>query len=293
MDKIVAFFMAIISFFMNLFGITPVKYDKYTDLSYGSSNQQIYDLYLPKKDKDDVALILYIHGGSWTGGDKSNYNDFCKATTGNYGYASATINYRLLNSQGTVTYKDMLEDIDLAVNDIIDTAASKGTEITQIAVAGASAGGHLALLYTYTQYKNTRVPISFCISKVGPTDFTDTAFFGADMDHSFDRYALISSLIGETVTAENFPLKYLSLKAASPVTYVTSDVPPTLMAYGKKDTLVPLSNGTKLLNALETAGVPCDFYAFPNSGHDLSDDPDMSDAYINAIASYAKTYFGY
>lgn len=293
MDKIIAFFMAIISFFMNLFGITPVKYDKYTNLSYGSDKNQVLDLYLPKEDKDDVALMLYIHGGSWTGGDKSSYNDFCKNTTGTYGYASATMNYRLLTSNGNVTYKDMLDDIDSAINYIVDTAAEKGTEITQIGVAGASAGGHLALLYSYTRYNQSRLPIKFCVSKVGPTNFTDPAFFAENMDNSFDRYALISALIGKTVTADNFNSMKASLSAASPVYYVTSDVPPTLMAYGQKDTLVPFSNGTELHMALKKAGVPCDFYDFPNSGHDLMDDSSVSDAYIGAIVDYAKTYFGY
>lgn len=293
MDKIIAFFMAIIAFFMNLFGITPVKYDKYTNIRYGNDSQQVFDLYLPKEDKDDVALILYIHGGSWTGGDKSAYNGFCKSTTGNYGYASATMNYRVLNSGGEITYKDMIDDIDAALKYIISTAAEKGTEITQVAVAGASAGGHLALLYTYTHYDKTAVPIKFCISKVGPTDFTDTTFFAADMDHSFDRYALISALIGENVTEDNFSALTTSLKAASPVSYVTADVPPTLMAYGRLDTLVPFSNGTRLRDALQSCGVPCDFYEFPNSGHDLSGDQSVSDAYINEIVNYARTYFGY
>ncbi len=293
MDKIIAFFMAIITFFMNLFGISPVKYDKYTNLSYGSHQNQVLDLYLPQDDKDDVALMLYIHGGSWNGGDKSAYNDFCKTTTGNYGYASATMNYRLLTTKGDVTYKNMLDDIDSAITYIINTAAEKGAEITQIGIAGASAGGHLALLYAYTHYNQSKVPIKFCVSKVGPSDFTDTAFFAENMDNSFDRYALISALIGETVTKDNFTTMTASLSAASPLSHVTSDVPPTLMAYGQKDTLVPFSNGTALHNALKTAGVPCDFYDFPNSGHDLMDDPSVSDAYVGAIADYAKTYFGY
>lgn len=293
MDKIIAFFMAIITFFMNLFGISQVKYDKYTDLSYGSNSSQVLDLYLPKNDKDDVGLILYIHGGSWTGGDKSAYNDFCKNTTGTYGYASATMNYRLLSTKGDITYKDMLDDIDTAINFIIDTAASKGTEITKLAIAGASAGGHLALLYTYTHYTQTRVPVEFCVSKVGPADFTDPAFFAENMDNSFDRYTLVSYLIGETVTADNFAEKTDALNAASPISYVTPDVPPTLMAYGVKDMLVPYSNGTALYDALKTAGVPCDFHSFPNSGHELMDDPDVSDAYIDDILNYAHTYFGY
>lgn len=293
MDRIIAFFMALIAFFANLFGITPVRYDKFTNLSYGSDRQQTLDLYLPRGGGNDAALLLYIHGGSWTGGDKSAYNDFCKQTTGTYGYASATMNYRLLSGKGDITYRDMLADIDAAVNFILETAQAKGTKITQLAVAGSSAGGHLALLYAYTYNAKAKAPIRFCISQVGPTNLSDPAFFGKDMDHSFDRYALVSSLIGEKVTADNFSSMTGALTAASPLSYVSPNVPPTLMAYGEKDTLVPFSNGTDLYHALTAAGVPCDFYDFPNSGHDLTNDPAVSDQFVAKIADYAKTYFAY
>lgn len=65
------------------------------------------------------------------------------------------------------------------------------------------------------------------------------------------------------------------------------------MAYGKRDRLVPFSNGETLYATLTANNVPCDFYVFPNSGHDLLDDPEVSDVYVAEILNYAKTYFGY
>ena len=40
------------------------------DISYGDRESNKYDLYLPAAKKDHYALILHIHGGGFTAGDK-------------------------------------------------------------------------------------------------------------------------------------------------------------------------------------------------------------------------------
>ena len=64
---------------------------KYLDVSYGKRPHNIYDLFHPKDadKKDSLALILYVHGGSWVGGDKdcserydSTLTFYCKSYFG-------------------------------------------------------------------------------------------------------------------------------------------------------------------------------------------------------------------
>ena len=41
-----------------------------TDISYGDSDSNKYDLYLPTGVKENYSLILHIHGGGFSAGDK-------------------------------------------------------------------------------------------------------------------------------------------------------------------------------------------------------------------------------
>ena len=48
---------------------------KLEDVSYGESNAQKVDIYLPRSNKSKcTAVVIYIHGGAWSGGDKSGYD---------------------------------------------------------------------------------------------------------------------------------------------------------------------------------------------------------------------------
>jgi dipeptidyl aminopeptidase/acylaminoacyl peptidase len=52
---------------------------------------------------------------------------------------------------------------------------------------------------------------------------------------------------------------------------VTATSPPTFMAYGGLDPLVPLSNATTLRNRLQTNGVIHTYVEYPAEGHEFSD----------------------
>ena len=72
-EKIVAFFMAIIAFFANLFGFGGnSKSHEYRNLSYGDHERQVLDLNIPKENDGEIGLILFIHGGSFNSGAKED-----------------------------------------------------------------------------------------------------------------------------------------------------------------------------------------------------------------------------
>jgi acetyl esterase/lipase len=124
---------------------------KITDMSYGSSDAQKFDLYLPKSNKSKcTAVVIYIHGGAWSSGDKGGYDSACRSDAKN-GYAAATLNYRMLGEGAT--WADMLDDINDAMSLVKSTAAQNGINLNKAALTGASAGAHLAMLYSY---KNKR-----------------------------------------------------------------------------------------------------------------------------------------
>jgi acetyl esterase/lipase len=268
------------------FACDPSSDTKLTDVSYGKHNRQKLDIALPTtaNDQNAVPFVLCIHGGSWSSGDKADF-DWVKKRLLDYGYAYVTINYRLI--QDGATYVDMLEDINSAISFIKKNNKKYHLKNDKIALIGSSAGGHLALLYTYK--KNSPIDIVFVTSMSGPTDFTDDAF-----RTNISDYGLLNKLTGTNITLSQlqspnftFPSQWID---ASPVHYVANNVAPTIMAYGMMDQLVPYSNALHLDQLLTQHNILHTFISYPNSGHDLKNDPDkaneLNQKFQEALDSY-------
>ena len=287
-SKIIAFFMSVIAFFSSLFGgggtKPAAKYKEYLNQPYGSDSLQTYDLYIPTEKGSTPGLILYIHGGAWTSGDKSTYQQTIKDVAANHGYAAASINYRFLSQ--SVTMDDILADVNAAVNAIYDRAKADGYTLNKMITAGMSAGAHLALMYAYHTPADAKIkPVAVC-SQCAPTDLADPNFYADGMAFQNDYLQLVASVVGQNVTNEmiaQYAARY------SPVTYVSTAVP-TVIAHGQKDNIVPYSNAVTLDSALTANGVKHLFITFPNSGHGLENDADCADQFYRAFVQYAAEY---
>lgn len=114
-------------------------------IAYGSHPLQQLDFYRPA---DDFAgprpLIVFVHGGAWAGGDKSDSTGAAKIRhyTGQ-GYALASINYRLLPE---VEIEDQAADLAAAIAAMVGNAAALNVDPGRIVLMGHSAGAHLAAL---------------------------------------------------------------------------------------------------------------------------------------------------
>ena len=287
-NKIIAFFMSIIAFFSALFGggknNTADRYKELLDQSYGADSLQTYDLYIPTDQGGAPGLILFIHGGAWTSGDKSSYKSVIREIAANYGYAAASINYRFLSQN--VKMRDILSDVNAAVSAIYDTAKASGYTLSKMITTGMSAGGHLALMYAYHTPADAKIrPVAVC-SQSAPTDLSDPDYYADGMAFQNNYLQLVSLIVGQDVTNEaiaRFTAEY------SPVTYASTAVP-TVIAHGQKDTIVPYSNAAALDAALTANGVTHVFITYPNSGHSLEGDPDCAKQYTQALSAYAAEY---
>ena len=76
---------------------------------YGQDvTRQSLNLYLPSKMQGEVPLMLFIHGGAWITGDKSDFDSDAYNNCKKYGIATATISYRYTSQ--TVDIYDILDD---------------------------------------------------------------------------------------------------------------------------------------------------------------------------------------
>ena len=149
---------------------------------YDKNERNYYDLYIPysstqKKDEYN-GIILFIHGGGWQFGDKSNLNYLCSRYA-KMGYITATLDYTLLTNK----YKDSnifknLDEITSCIENIKTQLNNQGFDENKlrIAIAGISSGAHLAMLYGYS-IKNSPIPIKFIINIVGPVSLENNYWY--------------------------------------------------------------------------------------------------------------------
>lgn len=268
---------------------------EFENLSYGEHEKQKLDIYLPEKVNEmgkTVPFILLIHGGSWTGGDKNDFKYILPLINGN-GYAAVLINYRLIDDGAD--YSDMLDDVNSAVGYLKHNGAKYMLRRNKFAVWGNSAGGHLALLYAYKIGDEGPIDVSLVVSMVGPADFTDPSYYAGSDEETDSKLQLVNALCGSSLTKSQalggeFPNEIID---ASPVSHITADYPPTLLAYGGKDPLVPYSNAERLYDKLNTArsgSQNCYLVKFPNSGHELNKDPDSLSEAQSILAQAVNAY---
>ena len=140
---------------------------------YKKNDRNFYNLFIPYsslKNKNKYnGIILFIHGGAWSFGEKENIEYLCNRYT-KCGYITAEMNHTLLLPK----YKDynifrILDDITACIQNIKDYLKNKGFDENklELAIGGYSSGAHIALLYGYAM-KNIPLPLKFLIDFVGP-----------------------------------------------------------------------------------------------------------------------------
>ncbi len=296
-DKITSFFLAIILFFCNLFGIdykgeifteTANSYH-YQNMEYGNHERQKLDLYIPKNSDSEVGLVLMIHGGAWVAGDKSGYADYIKSWA-DKGYAAASINYRYLAYD--VSFDDILDDMDNAIKAIKEAGTKHGVNINKMLLSGHSAGGHLAMLYPYARGEASLIEPVAIANYCGPTDLLDPNFHnGNATDALKELYRQIASLVyGEELSLDKAYLANELLKKASPLYYVNENTIPTIINHGVVDDTVPYSNALSLQAKFIECNVTHIMNTYPNSGHGLNNDPEAQAKADEYFAQYVETY---
>jgi acetyl esterase/lipase len=128
--------------------------DNRKSIDVGSQNLTIHlDIAVPPNatPSSKRPLVLYIHGGGYSKGEKEKYRDEA-FTYAQAGYVAATINYRLTpNNKSNKTLRTMairhaLEDVMNAIRFLKSKASQYNIDASRIVTIGASDGGGLALM---------------------------------------------------------------------------------------------------------------------------------------------------
>ncbi|WP_207421059.1 alpha/beta hydrolase [Desertivirga brevis] len=232
----------------------PLPSEDMLNVSYGASTSNTMDVYLPENRSANTKVLVFIHGGAWATGDKSEFNSYATAMRAK-GYAVVNMNYRLIDVGGTVKLQQQLDDVKAAIDYVSSKTASWNVS-ANVALIGASSGAHLAMLHTYAYNVDNKVKTVVSLS--GPTNLTDTRNVNIQM------LGVVQLLLGASPTAN--PQAYLN---ASPLYKVIATSKPTLIVHGRQDVVVPVQQAIDLKAKLDQTGVKNSLVIYENMGHEV------------------------
>lgn len=267
------------------------------DIPYGDGEANTFDLYLPKDDtKEHYGLVVYLHAGGFTSGDKSD-DEGTLAWLCSKGYVACGINYTLRTETNNASVLTQSNEIKAAIPQVVEAAAQAGYSIDKMAIAGGSAGHTLAMLYAYRDAADAPVPVVLTFGAVGPSCFhtEDWDNYGLDRDTDESRQsaaALFSAMLGELIPVEEVESgAYLErVKPISAADWVAPNAPATVVAYGTHDRVQPFKASLRLKAALEENGVDYRYFECPHSGHGLQNDNAVYRQWMETVEQYLDTY---
>jgi acetyl esterase/lipase len=209
--------------------------------------------------------LLYIHGGGWTVGDKREQGLPLIHHLARNGWVCFSANYRL--SPGG-TFPDHLADVKAALVWVREHGAEYGADTSFVAVAGGSAGGHLAALMGLTEndeeyqpgFESADTSVEASVPIYGVYDMTNR--LGVQSDQYVPM--LMEPLVMKAFL-EDEPEKF---HRASPLDRVHTDIPPFLVIQGDRDTLAPVQEARAFADRLSEASESLVVYMeFPGAQH--------------------------
>jgi acetyl esterase/lipase len=237
------------------------RYSVQANIVYGVENnyEDKLDLYERKNATAPLPVLVYIHGGGWTGGTKEGgFNKVLPYLE--MGWNVVNVEYRLAKvslAPGAV------EDCLCALKWVGVHAQEHHMDPNKIVVTGDSAGGHLSL--TTGMVPESAGLDRECAGRPLPKVAAIVDWYGIT-----DVNDLLSGDNMKTYAVQwlgSLPNRDEVARRVSPMQYVRPGLPPILMIHGDSDPTVPYQHSVKLHEALDKAGVPNELFTVPGGHH--------------------------
>lgn len=249
-------------FFMNL-GCLLVGVRRLKNLSYDDKPRHKLDIYVPKIQVEyrQKPILVFIHGGAWDVGDKSEYQ-FAGAALAQLGHICVVPNYRLFPE---VVFPHFINDVARAIDALprllVEQGLSKTEQTLPVVLIGHSAGAHTAaMLSCDKQYiTNPAVQVVACIGLAGPYDLPldDPLVVG-----KFDGVCL-HEVIEQQVDIGHEHNQH----DANPINLANQNTPAMLLIHGAKDTTVGLYHSERFAKRLAKLKVEHTLIVYPSVDH--------------------------
>jgi len=244
-----------------------------TEVEYASVDEHktlekplFMDVAFPSVAPDPLPVVLFIHGGGWTGGQREDGERFIRMLSAG-GYFACSIDYRLTQTAG---FPAAIYDCKTAIKFLRTHAEELGIDPTNIGIAGYSAGGHLAAL-------------------VGLSRGNEIVGKGFNRDDPSTEVLCIATISGMVMPQyakgktqqmyEGWALqnKGVTIQETLPETYADSQDPPMYLLCGSDDHIAPVKYSKKFIELMQERGVNAQIEILPKRGH---------------VITKAESYFG-
>ena len=223
------------------------------------------DLFRPA-ERTNVPLVIYVHGGAWRSGSKSNPP--VSALVGK-GFAVASIEFR---QTPVAPFPANVHDLKAAIRFLRARAGEYGCDAKRFVIAGTSSGGHLAALVGVSNgnkelegelggHRDVSSDVQAIVSFFGAADLQ--TILSQSTSHGLSvRMPALQLLLGGQPDE-----KPALARLASPVTHVGKSDPPLLLIHGDADPQMPIEQSRELHAAYQRAGLAVKLIVMSGSVH--------------------------
>ncbi|MBI1313990.1 alpha/beta hydrolase fold domain-containing protein [bacterium] len=249
----------------------------------------LFDLYLPESGEAASGrkwpVVVWVHGGAWRAGDRSRVP--VQPLT-RHGFVVASVDYRL---SPVARFPAQVYDIKAAIRFLRANATTYGLDTERFAIAGASAGGHLAALTGVSgqelegevgDHRDQPSAVSAIVSFYGASNLQ--TILSQSTPHGLSvRVPALQLLLGGQPDE-----KPDLARLASPVAHVDGNDPPLLLIHGDQDPQMPINQAHELHGAYLKLKRPVEFDVVYGAAH--GGDAFYTDAMIDRVARFLSRH---
>ncbi len=225
------------------------------------------------------AATILVHGGGWSGGDRTKAAGPLLDRLTRAGVAWLSIDYRLAPKHH---YPAPVEDVEAALRWVRAHARRFRVDPQRVALVGESAGGQLVAAVAVRQTEDAR--LAAVVPFFAPVDLE------SDTERRGGLSASLQGLFGRVDLDE---ATRALLREASPIRHVRAGLPPFLLVHGSADMSVPYEQSPRFQKALREAGVPCDLVTIPDGTHGTARWDGLAPGWRDEVVAWiAKTLGG-
>ena len=217
------------------------------------------DIFLPPLESKNRPAVLFVHGGGWNQGDRSQLRGY-GILLARLGFVCMCNTYRLSTE---AIWPAQIQDVNCAIRYLRIRSEELGLDPNRIGISGNSAGAHLSLMAAATEYEkifegeggNNEVSseVKAVCAIYPPTTIRQLKNL-EPLDNAFLQ------LMGKDAELNDY-------EKASPMNYISKDFPPCMLVHGSADSIVRLKDSTNFYEKLIENQRPASLHIFSEEEH--------------------------